>query len=303
MERIAVIIVAGGSGRRCGGPRPKQFALLGGMPVLARTIGRFAEALPGAEIVVVLPAEHIAFWRDLAARFEVAPHTVTEGGAERFHSVRRGLAALRSTPELVAVHDGVRPLASVELIRRVAAAAAEHGAALPAVEPVDSFRETDGVSSRAVDRRRLRIVQTPQVFRTELLRAAYAAEYRPEFTDDASVVEAAGHAVFLCAGEPFNLKITRPEDLLIAETLLAAQEERPEEPGAPADDRSGTAGTTGAEREDTTTMGPTAGDATPVADPHAGTDTNGRPTAQTASADRSGEMSRPGACVTDGGWQ
>ena len=129
MERTAVIIVAGGRGLRCGGALPKQFALLGGMPVLGRTINRFARALPGAEIVVVLPESHIDFWNNLSARFDVARHRTTAGGEERFDSVKRGLEALRSQPELIAVQDAVRPLASEELIRRVVKAAARPGAA------------------------------------------------------------------------------------------------------------------------------------------------------------------------------
>lgn len=232
--------MAGGSGRRCGGQLPKQFRLLDGQPVLARTINLFAEALPGARIVVVLPSEYAAFWRDLAARFDVAAHTVAEGGAERFHSVRNGLMALPAETELIAVQDGVRPLASVEMIRRVAEAAAAAGAAIPVVEPVDSFRETDEpdtpaaaaedpqTPSHIVDRRRLRIVQTPQIFRAGLLRAAYEAPYDAAFTDDASVVERAGHAVRLVAGERTNLKLTTPEDFIVAEALLAAREESEE---------------------------------------------------------------------------
>ena len=199
MERqTGVIIVAGGGGSRMGGARPKQFMLLGGMPILARTINNFAAALPGAEIVVVLPAEHTGFWHNLSARFEVAPHTVAEGGRERFHSVKNGLAALKRDPELIAVQDGVRPLGSQELIRRTVAAAAEHGTAIPVVE---------------------------------LLRRAYETEYRPEFTDDASVVELSVEAVFLCEGERANLKITTPEDTVIAEALLADREETHETDG------------------------------------------------------------------------
>lgn len=227
MERsVGVVIVAGGSGLRCGGSIPKQFRLLGGRPLLARTIEAFARALPAARIVVVLPAAHIAFWRDLAARFDLPRHTVVEGGAERFHSVARGLDALPDDVELIAVHDGVRPLVTTGMIRRVAEAAEEHGAAVPVVPVVDSFRETDGAGgSHAVDRSRLRIVQTPQIFRGWLLREAYGAGYRPEFTDDASVAEAAGHTVFLAEGERSNLKITTPEDLTIAEAILRAREE------------------------------------------------------------------------------
>lgn len=233
MERTAVIIVAGGSGRRMGEGLPKQFRFLGNTPVLARTIGLFADALPGAEIVVVLPEGHISFWKDLAARFDVAGHRVVAGGAERFDSVRCGLKALTGDPELIAVQDGVRPLGTAEMIRRVVRAAAEHGAAIPVVEPVDSFRQTDGPSdgaheterSHPVDRSRLRIVQTPQVFRADVLRNAYAAEFRPAFTDDASVVEAAGHSVCLVPGERGNIKLTAPEDFIVAEALLTAREE------------------------------------------------------------------------------
>ena len=229
MERTGVIIVAGGSGSRAGGARPKQFRFLDGMPVLARTINTFAAALPGAEIVAVLPEQHIGFWKNLSARFD---------GAERFHSVRNGLAALTSDPGLIAVQDGVRPLGSVAMIRRVAEAAAKHGAAIPVVEPVDSFRETDGeadaagrAASHIVDRRLLRIVQTPQIFRAEVLRRAYESEYRAEFTDDASVVEAVGQAVCLAEGERENLKLTTPGDFVIAEALIAAREEAENEEG------------------------------------------------------------------------
>lgn len=236
MERTGVIIVAGGSGHRAGGARPKQFQFLGGMPVLARTINNFAAALPGAEIVVVLPGQHIDFWKNLAARFDVAKHEVAAGGAERFDSVKNGLAALVSDPELIAVQDGVRPLGTAAMIRRVAEAAARHGAAIPVVEPVDSFRQTDGepgaaenVPSHRIDRRRLRIVQTPQIFRADILRRAYGAEYRAEFTDDASVVEAAGHEICLAEGERGNLKLTTPEDFAVAEALIAAREEAEED--------------------------------------------------------------------------
>ena len=226
MERVAVIIVAGGSGRRMGEGLPKQFRFLGNTPVLARTIGLFADALPGAEIVVVLPEGHISFWKDLAARFDVAGHRVVAGGAERFDSVRCGLKARTGDPELIAVQDGVRPLGTAEMIRRVVRAAAEHGAAIPVVEPVDSFRETDSAgNSHPVDRSRLRCVQTPQVFRADVLRNAYAAEFRPAFTDDASVVEAAGHPVCLVPGERGNIKLTAPEDFIVAEALLTAREE------------------------------------------------------------------------------
>ena len=159
MERTGVIIVAGGSGSRAGGARPKQFRFLGGMPVLARTINTFAAALPGAEIVVVLPADYIDFWQDYARRFDVAEHRTTAGGAERFHSVANGIAALPDTCDLIAVQDGVRPLATHEAIRRIARTAEREGSAIPVVQPVDSFRiVTAEGASHPVERATLRIV-------------------------------------------------------------------------------------------------------------------------------------------------
>jgi len=139
-SHIGVVVVAGGSGSRMGGNLPKQFMLLDGQPILARTINNFAEALPGAEIVVVLPADYIDFWQDYARRFDVAEHRTTAGGAERFHSVANGIAALSDACDLIAVQDGVRPLATHEAIRRIARTAEREGSAIPVVQPVDSFR-------------------------------------------------------------------------------------------------------------------------------------------------------------------
>ena len=166
-SHIGVVVVAGGSGSRMGGNLPKQFMLLDGQPILARTINNFAEALPGAEIVVVLPADYIDFWQDYARRFDVAEHRTTAGGAERFHSVANGIAALSDACDLIAVQDGVRPLATHEAIRRIARTAEREGSAIPVVQPVDSFRiVTAEGASHPVERATLRIVQTPQFFRT-----------------------------------------------------------------------------------------------------------------------------------------
>ncbi|MBQ7311846.1 MAG: 2-C-methyl-D-erythritol 4-phosphate cytidylyltransferase [Alistipes sp.] len=216
-RRVGVIIVAGGSGSRMGGSMPKQFALVDGLPILARTINTFARAFAGAKIVVVLPESQIDFWKNYSARFTVARHSVTTGGEQRFHSVKRGIEALTDAVELIAVHDGVRPFASVEMIRRVAECAAETGAAIPVTEAVDSFRVTTQTGSEVIDRSKLRIVQTPQIFEASLLRAAYDTEYQQSFTDDASVVEQTTPCrVTLCAGERNNIKITTPEDMVIA---------------------------------------------------------------------------------------
>ena len=207
-QGTGVIIVAGGSGSRLGGPLPKQFRMLGSLPVLGHAINAFARTLHSTQIVVVLPEGQIDFWKNLAARFDIAKHTCTAGGPQRFHSVRNGLSALPRTVALIAVHDGVRPLVSSDLILKAVECAAAHGTAIPVVEAVDSLRQLTPDGSHPIDRNTLRIVQTPQVFDAELLRRAYELDYSPDFTDDASVVERAGHAVTLCHGERGNLKIT-----------------------------------------------------------------------------------------------
>ena len=215
-----MIIVAGGSGKRMQSALPKQFMMLGGLPVVAHTINTFSEALPGAEIVVVLPEEHIPLWRNLAARFDIAVHRCIAGGKERFHSVKNGLDALSEEVEYVAVHDGVRALATKKMILRVQLAAEETGAAIPVTEVVDSYRRVDGSESYIVPRSELRIVQTPQTFSAALLRRAYEQPFSDKFTDDASVVEALGAKITLVEGERRNIKLTTPEDMAIAERLL-----------------------------------------------------------------------------------
>ena len=222
--RVGVIIVAGGSGKRMGGTLPKQFSLVGGEPILARTINAFRKALPTSRIVVVLPAEYIEFWKNFSARFEVAKHSIVEGGEERFYSVRNGIEALSDAVDLIAVHDGVRPFASKELILRAVACAAEHSSAIPVVKAVDSYRVVEGEGSKIIDRTPLRIVQTPQIFAAPILRAAYDTEFRAEFTDDASVVEYSGEKVALCEGEYNNFKITTPDDMILAELKVKSLE-------------------------------------------------------------------------------
>lgn len=208
-----------------GATMPKQFMMLGQEPILARTINLFSEALPKAELVVVLPEEHIALWRNLAARFDVAPHKIAPGGRERFDSVKSGLAALSDEVEIIAVHDAVRPLATKKLIIRLALAAEKAEAVIPVVAPHDSIRQVEGESSHIVDRALLRMVQTPQFFQAEVLRKAYSQTFSPLFTDDASVVEAAGHKITLAEGEEQNIKITTPIDLTIAEAIIADRDE------------------------------------------------------------------------------
>lgn len=224
MGKRGVVIVAGGSGRRMQSSLPKQFMLLGGIPVVARTINIFAEALPGAEIVVVLPEEHIAMWKNLAARFDVAVHKCVAGGAERFHSVKAGIEALSEDVTSITVHDGVRALVTKRLIIRAALAIEENDAVIPVIEVVDSYRRVEHGGSTILPRSELRIVQTPQIFKSSILRKAYTQEFDQAFTDDASVVEAMGIKITLVDGERTNIKLTTPEDMEWAEWMLQREE-------------------------------------------------------------------------------
>lgn len=225
MAKRGVIIVAGGSGRRMGGALPKQFMMLDNEPILARSINRMHEALPAAEIIVVLPEEHVELWKNIAARFDVARHKIALGGKERFHSVKNGLEALSDEVCIVGIHDAVRPLASKKLVIKLFLEAENNVAAIPVVAPIDSYRIIEGDESRIIDRSALRMVQTPQVFQAEALRKAYEQPFSTTFTDDASVMEAAGHKVTLVEGERENIKITTPSDMLIAEAIINAESE------------------------------------------------------------------------------
>ncbi|MFR9503294.1 MAG: 2-C-methyl-D-erythritol 4-phosphate cytidylyltransferase [Rikenellaceae bacterium] len=223
--KVGVVIVAGGKGVRMGGDIPKQFRILGQAPILAHSINALAQGADPSQIVVVLPKDHIDYWQNLSSRFEVAKHTVVEGGSERFYSVKAGIEALGEQIDVIAVHDGVRPLCSIELISRSLATARDFGAAIPVVAISDSVRCIDEQGSKALDRSTLRAVQTPQIFDAAMLRRAYRQPYQPTMTDDASVVEAMGERVELCAGEKRNIKITTNEDLLYAQLILESLDE------------------------------------------------------------------------------
>lgn len=220
-SKHTILIVAGGRGTRMGGPQPKQFLELAGRPVLMHTLEAFDRWDASARLIVVLPEDQIDTWKRLCeAHVFGRTHHVVAGGETRFHSVRNGLGAVASDG-LIAVHDGVRPLVAPSVIAACFAAAADGGAAVPVVPVVESVREVDADGgSRPVDRTRLRVVQTPQVFRADVLRAAYCLPYDPRFTDDASVVEASGVAVRLVPGNRENIKLTTPMDLLLAEQLM-----------------------------------------------------------------------------------
>ena len=223
------LIVAGGSGQRMGSTIAKQFMLLNGLPVLMHTLQRFADAEPTAELIVVLPASQLDFWRQLCSRHHFRlRHTLVSGGNTRFASVRNGLNAISERDGLVAVHDGVRPLVSEEIIRDSFAVANQAGSAVAVVPVKDSVREMlwgTERANRAIDRTRLRLVQTPQTFNLALLRDAFAQVQADDFSDDASVAEAAGNRITLIQGSYRNIKITTPEDLVLAEALLQKVED------------------------------------------------------------------------------
>lgn len=227
MERYA-ILVAGGKGLRMGGDVPKQFMPVGGRPVLMRTIDVFRQAYPDIHIILVLPQLQQDYWLELCREYGFdQPLTIANGGETRFHSVSNGLAMIPAEADgVVGVHDGVRPFVSVETIHRCYEEAVKSGAVVPVAPVVETLRRLDSEGgSETVSRDQYRLVQTPQTFSIRLLREAYAQEYRPFFTDDASVVEASGHHITLVEGNRDNIKMTTPADIAYAEFLVGRDAE------------------------------------------------------------------------------
>lgn len=220
MNKKHVIIVAGGKGLRMGSELPKQFIPLCGKPVLMHTIEAFFNYDNTINIILVLPVSHQEYWKKLCIEYHFnVPLQIAAGGKTRFHSVKNGLALVDEG--YVGVQDGVRPFASSELIGRCFDKAVKKKAVIPVIHSTDSLREmVDGSDSRIVDRSKIRLVQTPQVFAASLLKAAYNQEFNDIFTDDASVVESIGEKITLVEGEPTNIKITTPIDLKIGELIF-----------------------------------------------------------------------------------
>lgn len=217
----SIIITAGGKGLRMGTEVPKQFLSLKGKPILLHTIERFYSYDSKMEIILVLPEEHIPFWQLLLGEHQVQiPHQLVIGGETRYHSIKNGLE--ETTGELIAVHDGVRPFVSNDVISNAFLMAQEKGAAIPVLPIKESVRQISGETSVAVDRDLYKSVQTPQCFKSAILKGAYAGNYQPSFTDDASVVEAYGGEISMVHGNEENIKITTPFDLKMAEILVRA---------------------------------------------------------------------------------
>ncbi len=221
MSRKAVILVAGGTGTRMNSPIAKQFISIGGRPILVHTFHAFHSFDPGMQFILVLFKGLEDEWLSLSEKYAFnIPHTIVEGGEERFHSVKNGLATLEADVDLVAIHDAVRPFVSQDTIQRSFEAAVRHGAAIPAVPVTDTIRQLNEQGSITLPRNTLRAMQTPQCFRREVIDKSYEVAYSPLFTDDASVAEHAGFPVHLVEGNRTNIKITTAEDLLIAEAFL-----------------------------------------------------------------------------------
>lgn len=221
--RRSVIIVAGGIGVRMGKEIPKQFIPIGELPVLMWTIRRFYEFDNKIQIILVLPESQLGYWEALCEKFNFTiAHKTVAGGQTRFHSVQNGLQLIKSN-DLVGVHDGVRPFVSISTIAKCYETAAQYGSAIPVLPSVESIRKIgDKGSSTSCKREDYRMVQTPQVFKAEWLQNSYAHPWQEKFTDDASVVEAAGYSVTLAEGNQENIKITSPIDLMIGEHLIKA---------------------------------------------------------------------------------
>ncbi len=219
MDKFA-IIVAGGSGKRMESKMPKQFLQVGKKAILMHTLEAFYSYDPEVQIILVLPEEHFDLWRSLERKYRFQIKTqLVKGGSTRFYSVKNGLQIVPDGV-LVAVHDGVRPLVSRKTIAESYRIAEEKGAAVPCLSLSDSVRLIEDDGSRAFDRHLIKRVQTPQTFRSNILKRAYTQEYLPSFTDDASVVEAIGQEICLFEGNRENLKITRSFDLIVMDCYM-----------------------------------------------------------------------------------
>jgi 2-C-methyl-D-erythritol 4-phosphate cytidylyltransferase len=216
----SLVLVAGGSGRRMGSKVPKQFLSLAGKPVLMHTIQRFLDYDKLIEIILVLPIDQVSYWDKLCIQHNFAArHKIAIGGQTRYESVRNGFKYVQKD-SLTGIHDGVRPLVSLSVIANCYEQAELHGSAIPCIGVTETVRQVDKMGSRLVNRESLKLIQTPQVFQYDILENSLQQDYSEEFTDDATVVEAAGYTVNLTNGNPENIKITTPADLKIAEFYL-----------------------------------------------------------------------------------
>jgi 2-C-methyl-D-erythritol 4-phosphate cytidylyltransferase len=220
MKKIA-LIVAGGNGSRMNTEIPKQFLLLKSKPVLYYSIKAFLDAYDDIEVILILPEEHIGKGQEIIdGYFNNSRFRINAGGRTRFHSVQNGLSLITDEDAIIFVHDGVRCLITEELIKRCYENAAIAGTAIPAIDCMDSVRILTPNGNKIVDRKKIKLIQTPQTFHSKILLPAFKIDYKDTFTDEASVVEAFGIKVNLVEGDKNNIKITTPFDLLLSEMLL-----------------------------------------------------------------------------------
>jgi len=223
MHKEYVIITAGGKGNRMGSDTPKQFLELNGLPVILHTIRAFSDYSKNIRFILVLPDDGMDEWKRITKQHSLdIEYQVCPGGETRFDSVKNGLEMIGGDG-LVAIHDAVRPLVSVLLISQCFLLAAQEGNAIPVMPLQDSVREVSGDESRPIDRDKFRSVQTPQVFDLSLIKKAYEQAYRSSFTDDATVAEAFGAKINILEGDKRNIKITTPEDIILASAFLKQQ--------------------------------------------------------------------------------
>lgn len=224
------LIVAGGKGTRIKSKLPKQFLELNGLPILMHTLEAFYRYSEKIKIILVLPEDDFAIWNELCKKHSFnKPIILQKGGETRFQSVKNGLDKIQGSG-LVAIHDGVRPLVSEDIIGASFRLAAVHQTAVAAVRLKESIRMTDQDNTKAVDRSRFRLIQTPQTFEVNLIKQAYQQKEDASMTDDASVAEKAGHVISLFEGSYENIKITTQEDLIVAEALMNARRNQNKKP-------------------------------------------------------------------------
>lgn len=217
------LIVAGGEGIRMGSPLPKQFIEIKSYPVLYYTLNAFHEAIPGIQIILVLPESHLEYWKQLVLKYNInIPHKTVLGGKTRYQSVKNGLREIPLNT-MVAIHDGVRPLVSSNLINHCFETCKAQLAVIPVLPLSDSIRLVEGTISKPLNRSQYKLVQTPQCFNSDIIKKAYEQiPFSESLTDDAMVAEAFGQNITLIEGERNNIKITTPEDLRYVEYVLGA---------------------------------------------------------------------------------
>ncbi|MGJ1194198.1 IspD/TarI family cytidylyltransferase [Sphingobacterium siyangense] len=221
MHQNYIVILAGGLGERYGGVMSKQFQAINGVPVIIKTICKFLQRFEPQKIRIVVNPDHIAHWNKLKLDYPIIREiTFIDGGEQRFHSVKNGLASIDSSDnDLIGIHDGVRPFVTLETIDHAYTTASQYGTAVPVFNAVNTIRIAKENQNNALDRQYVKIVQNPQVFRSKIIKTAYCQNYTPDMLDDGTIVEKAGYKIQLCQGNYENIKITHPQDLYIAEGL------------------------------------------------------------------------------------